>query len=57
MIVTRAGLVRRNDLILFQMTFHSGDTFGGYDNGDVFGTALLRGPTTFTFAYRSVIDL
>ena len=57
MIVTRAGLVRRNDLILFQMTFHSGDTFGGYDNSDVYGMALLRGPTTFTFAYRSVIDL
>jgi hypothetical protein len=57
MYVSRAGLVARNDLILFQMLFHAGDTFGGYDNSDVYGLAVLRGPIAFTLAYRSVINL
>lgn len=54
---TRAGLTGRNDLIALQMLFHSHDVFGGYDNDDVYGWALLRGPVTFLLAYRSQIDL
>jgi hypothetical protein len=57
MYVSRAGLVQRNDLILFQMLFHAGDSLGGYDNSDVYGMAVLRGPISFTLAYRSVINL
>lgn len=55
--ISRAGLVARNDLILFQMLFHAGDALGGYDNSDVYGLAVLRGPISFTLAYRSVINL
>lgn len=56
--VTRAGLVRRDDLLLWQMMFHSGEILGGgYDNTDVYGAALFRGPFTFLLAYRSVISL
>jgi hypothetical protein len=55
--ISRAGLVLRNDLILFQMLFHAGDALGGYDNSDVYGLAVLRGPISFTLAYRSVISL
>lgn len=55
--VSRAGLVRRNDLILFQLLYHPGGDLGGYDNKNVYGLATLRGPLTFTLAYRSVIDL
>lgn len=55
--VSRAGLVARNDLILFQMLFHAGDALGGYDNKNVYGLAVLRGPISFTLAYRSVISL
>lgn len=54
--VTRAALVGRDDLVVFQMLFHS-DALGGYDNSDVYGMAILRGPATFTLAYRSVISL
>jgi hypothetical protein len=57
MYVSRAGLVQRDDLILFQMLFHAGDSLGGYDNSDVYGMAVLRGPLQFTLAYRSVISL
>jgi hypothetical protein len=55
--VARAGLVRRNDLLLFQMLFHAGDALGGYDNSDAYGLAILRAPAMFTLAYRSVIGL
>ena len=55
--LSRAGLVSRDDLILFQMLFHAGDSLGGYDNSDVYGMAVLRGPASFTLAYRSVIAL
>jgi hypothetical protein len=55
--LTRAGLVSRDDLILFQMLFHAGDELGGYDNSDVYGMAVLRGPASFTLAYRSIISL
>src|SRR5205823_14871177 len=48
MFVARAGLVQRDDLILWQMLFHSGPIFGeGYDNRNVYGAAYLRGPFTF----------
>jgi hypothetical protein len=55
--VSRAGLARRDDLILFQMLFHPGGDLGGYNNKDVYGLATIRGPVTFTLAYRSVINL
>jgi hypothetical protein len=55
--VSRAGLVARNDLLLFELLFHAGDALGGYDNSDVYGMAVLRGPVAFTLAYRSVISL
>jgi hypothetical protein len=56
--VTRAGLVQRDDLVLFQMLFHSGQIAGGgYDNRDVYGAALFRAPLTFLLVYRSVINL
>lgn len=56
--VTRAGLVQRDDLLVLQMLFHSGPVFGGgYDNRDVYGSALWRGPFTFLMVYRSVIEL
>jgi hypothetical protein len=58
MLVTRAGLVQRDDLLLWQMNFHSGPVLGGgIDNRDVYGAALWRGPLTFLLVYRSVIDL
>ena len=57
MAATRAGLTGRNDLIALQMLFHSHDLFGGYDNEDVYGWAILRGPITFLLAYRSQITL
>jgi hypothetical protein len=55
--ISRAGLVQRNDLLLFQILFHAGDALGGYDNSDVYGMAVTRGPIQFTLAYRSVINL
>lgn len=55
--VSRAGLVRRDDLLLVQVLVHPGDTFGGYDNSDIYGLAVLRGPIMITLAYRSVIEL
>jgi hypothetical protein len=58
MLVTRAGLVQRDDLLVWQMLFHSGPVFGGgYDNRDVYGAALWRGPFTFLLVYRSVISI
>jgi hypothetical protein len=57
MYISRAGLVQRNDLLLFQMLFHAGGALGGYDNSEVYGLAVLRGPIAFTLAYRSVISL
>lgn len=55
--VSRAGLVTRDDLILFQMLFHAGDKLVGYDNSNVYGMPILRGPAMFTLAYRSMITL
>jgi hypothetical protein len=55
--VSRAGLVGRDDLILFQMLFHAGDALGGYDNSNIYGMAVLRGPLAFTLVYRTVISL
>jgi hypothetical protein len=55
--VSRAGLTRKDDVILFQLLVHPGGELGGYDNKDVYGLAVLRGPVTFTLAYRSVINL
>jgi hypothetical protein len=55
--ITRAGLVRRDDILLFQMLFHAGEGLGGYDNADNYGMAILRAPAMFLLAYRSVIAL
>jgi hypothetical protein len=56
--ITRAGLVRRDDLLIWQMMFHSGPIFGqGIDNRDVYGSAVFRAPLTFLLAYRSQIEL
>jgi hypothetical protein len=56
-LISRAGFVRRDDLILLQVLFHAGDDLGGYDNSDNYGMALLRGPAMVLLAYRSVIGL
>jgi len=55
--VSRAGFVRRNDVLLFTLLYHPGEGLGGYDNKSVYGFATIRGPVSFTLAYRSVIDL
>jgi hypothetical protein len=39
------------------MLFHAGDALGGYDNSNVYGMAVLRGPLAFTLVYRAVIAL
>jgi hypothetical protein len=57
MFLSRAGLVRRDDLLLFQMLFNAGSDLGGYNNKDVYGLATIRGPIAFTLVYRSVISL
>ncbi len=57
-LVTRAGLVRRDDIIVWYMKFHSGDDFvGGYDNSDVWGSFTWRAPFSFMLAYRARIPL
>ena len=57
-LVTRAGLVRRDDLIVWRMKFHSGDDFvGGYDNSDVWGSFTWRASFNFMLAYRARIPL
>jgi hypothetical protein len=55
--VSRAGLARRDDVLLFSLLFHPGGDIGGYDNRSVYGMAVIRGPIIFTLAYRSVINL
>lgn len=58
--VTRAGLVMRDDLLVFQMMFNSGKVFGkGYDNRDSYGNlpGMIRGPATFLLVYRTQIEL
>lgn len=54
---TRAGLTGRDDVLALQVLFHWHELFGGYDNEDVFGWAILRGPVAFLLAYRSQITL
>jgi hypothetical protein len=54
--LSRAGLVQRDDLLLLQVLFHAAG-LGPYDNSEVYGLAVLRGPIAFTLAYRSVISL
>ena len=58
MLLGRAGLVARDDLLLLQMLFTSGPVFGaGIDNRAVYGSAPFRGPFTFLLVYRSQIQL
>lgn len=57
-LVTRAGLVRRDDIIVWRMKFHSGNDFvGGYDNSDVWGMFNFRAAFDFLLAYRARIPL
>jgi hypothetical protein len=38
--------------------FHNGGkVMGGYDNADVYGMPILRGPIQALLAYRVVLDL
>jgi hypothetical protein len=58
MLVGRAGLVARDDLLMMQMLFTSGPIGGaGIDNRAVYGSAPFRGPFTFLLVYRSQIHL
>ena len=58
MMVGRAGLVARDDLLMLQMLFTSGPIFGaGIDNTAVYGSAPFRGPFSFLLVYRSQIKL
>lgn len=56
-IVTRPGFIRRNDIFFFQLLFHPGSTFGGYDNVDSYGMHLFFAPINFTLAYRVVLPV
>jgi hypothetical protein len=57
-LLSRAGLIRRDDLIVWQMKFHSGNKFlGGYDNSDVWGSFLWRASFNILIAYRARIPL
>ena len=54
----RAGLVRRDDVIIFSMMFHNGGkVLGGFDNADNYGAEILRGPIQALLAYRVVLEL
>jgi hypothetical protein len=58
MLVGRAGLVQRDDLLMLQMLFTSGPIAGaGIDNRAVYGSAPFRGPFSFLLVYRSQISL
>lgn len=57
-LVSRAGIVRRDDILVWQMKFHSGNDFlGGYDNRDVWGSFNWRAPFSIMLAYRARIPL
>lgn len=55
--VTRAGLVRDNDLLVVRALFNNPDWLGGTDLQDSYGQHVLRGPMQLLLAYRSVIEL
>ncbi|MDD9941512.1 MAG: hypothetical protein OXU20_10770 [Myxococcales bacterium] len=56
--LTRAGLVRRDDMIAVRMMFHDANLLGGDNQSDTFGNyRLLRGPVTLLLAYSSTIPL
>jgi len=54
--LTRASLVRHNDMIVVQTNFHNSSWTGGDNSEDSFGNEMFRGPMTFLIAYRTVID-
>lgn len=56
-ILTRPGLVPRNDLFYLQFLYHFGDSLGGDDNSVSYGSHALFGPFTFIAAYRVVLEL
>jgi hypothetical protein len=55
--LTRPGLRRRDDILLFTMLFNFGKTFGNYDAKAVYGAHSFHAPITFLLAYRMVFDL
>lgn len=55
--LTRAGLIVKDDLFLLQMLFHDPGVTGGYDNEQVYGSHIWRGPFTLTLAYRAQLAL
>jgi hypothetical protein len=54
--VSRAGITRWNDLIAIQMWFY-GDTLDDFDNSDIYGWDMWRGPWNLMVAYMSLIPL
>ena len=55
-LVTRLGLLRKNDLLFLSMLFNF-DMDGKGAPGDVYGTHLFYLPGTFQLAYRMVFEL
>jgi hypothetical protein len=54
--LSRAGITRWNDLIAIQMWFY-GDTMDDFDNSDIYGADMWRGPWNIMVAYMSIIPL
>ena len=54
--VSRAGLTRWNDIIAIQMWFY-GDTMDDFDNSEIYGMDMWRGPFNLMIAYVSLIPL
>jgi hypothetical protein len=55
--VMRPGLVRKDDILFFQLLFNPGSTLGTYDNEKSYGNHLLFSPINFTLAYRVVLPV
>lgn len=56
-LVTRPGIMPRNDIIFLQILYHFGGVLSPYDNRAGYGGIALLGPLTFIAAYRAVIDI
>jgi hypothetical protein len=56
-VVTRPGFRRANDILFFAMLFNFGDTLGGYNAGNTYGSHIFYGAFTFQLAYRAVFEL
>jgi hypothetical protein len=55
--VTRPGLSRWNDILLFTMLFNFGKTLGNFDGSNIYGVHTYYAPLTLLIAYRVVFDL